>query len=259
MSAFTAQDLRSIEAQTSPASRRGSPNEHAQLNALAETLARHPARRAFSPIVIAGLTRIVEAILIATSGVLVHSFYVAPVWGYEPGYYVAVFGMTILALLVFEALDINHVGAFRAPLYQGFRLAGGWTFVFLVALAAIFFLKLQDIFSRVWLLSWYLGGLAILLLVRGIVSGIVFFSLAAPAQPPALGAGLELRKLPKAKAVRVVKEVKAKAPKAPKVAKEPKAEKVASGKKVSSADKKAKKAENVEAAKKADRKSASKT
>ncbi|MBV8850033.1 MAG: undecaprenyl-phosphate glucose phosphotransferase [Methylobacteriaceae bacterium] len=173
MSAFTADDLRDVEQQAS--SRRGSPKERDRLNALAETLARHPTRRAFSPIVLAGLTRMVEAILIAASGVFVHAFYVAPVWGYEPAYYVAIFGMTVLALLVFEALDINHVGAFRAPLYQGFRLACGWTFVFLVALAAIFFLKLDSVFSRVWLLSWYVGGLVLLLLVRGVVSGIVHY------------------------------------------------------------------------------------
>jgi Undecaprenyl-phosphate glucose phosphotransferase len=173
MSAFTAQDLRTVEEQAS--ARRGSPNERARLNALAETLARHPARRAFSPIVLAGLTRMVEAVLIATSGVLIHAIHVAPMWGYEPAYYVGIFAMTILALLSFEVLDINHIGAFRAPLYQGFRLAGGWTFVFLVALAAIFFLKLQDIFSRVWLVSWYVGGLTILLLERGVLSLLVHY------------------------------------------------------------------------------------
>ncbi|MEA2832837.1 MAG: hypothetical protein QOG66_1039 [Methylobacteriaceae bacterium] len=173
MSAFTADDLRTVQERAS--ARRGSSSERARLTALAETLARHPTRRAFSPIVLAGLTRIIEAILIATSGVLIHSFYVAPVWGYEPAYYVGIFGMTILALLVFEALDINHVGAFRAPLYQGFRLAGGWTFVFLVALTAIFFLKLEGIFSRVWLVSWYVGGLTILLLLRAVVSLIAHY------------------------------------------------------------------------------------
>ena len=173
MSAFAADALRGIEGQAS--ARRGSPSERARLSALAETLARHPTRRAISPIVLAGLTRMIEVVLIAASGVLVHMFYVAPVWGYEPAYYVAIFAMTVLALVSFEALDINHVGAFRAPLYQGFRLASGWTFVFLVALAAIFFLKLQDVFSRVWLVSWYVGGLTILLLFRGIVSVIVHY------------------------------------------------------------------------------------
>ncbi len=173
MSAFSAHDLRTIEQEAS--ARSGSSTERARLSALAETLARHPTRRAISPIVLAGFTRMIEAVLIAASGVLVHSFYVAPVWGYEPGYYVAICAMTGLAMLSFEALDINHVGAFRAPLYQGFRLAGGWTFVFLIALAAIFFFKLQDIFSRVWLITWYVGGLTLLLLFRGIVSGMVHY------------------------------------------------------------------------------------
>ncbi len=124
---------------------------------------------------LAGVTRMIEAALIAAIGVFVHSVYVAPVWGYEPAYYVAIFGMTVLSLVVFEALDINHIGAFRAPLYQGFRLACGWTFVFLLAAVAIFFLRLEDVFSRVWLGSWYVGGLAMLLVLRGIVSGIVHY------------------------------------------------------------------------------------
>ncbi|GAC1331890.1 MAG: undecaprenyl-phosphate glucose phosphotransferase [Beijerinckiaceae bacterium] len=174
MAAFTAEDLRAAgDYAPSPASRSGSAAERVRLNALAETLARHPTRRAFSPIVLTGLTRMVEAVLIAASGVLVHAFYVAPAWGYEPIYYIAIFGMTVLSLLVFEALDINHIGAFRAPLRQGFRLAGGWTLVFLAALAAIFFLKLEGMFSRVWLLTWFAVGLTALLLERGIVSIIV--------------------------------------------------------------------------------------
>lgn len=67
-------------------------------------------------------------------------------------------------------------------------------------------------------------------------------------------------KLPKVKAMRVVKELKApKPPKASRAAKEPKVEKAPKGVKESRADKKAKKDKNVDAAKRADRKSASKT
>ena len=64
-------------------------------------------------------------------------------------------------------------------------------------------------------------------------------------------------KLPKPKAVRLVKEAKPpKAPKAPKAEKAPKEAKAAKGTKASRAVKLAKKAENLEAAKKAAKKSA---
>ena len=64
-------------------------------------------------------------------------------------------------------------------------------------------------------------------------------------------------KLPKQRAVRLVKEAKPpKAPKAPKAAKEPKVAKAAKANKPSRAETIAKKAENLEAAKKATKKSA---
>ena len=58
--------------------------------------------------------------------------------------------------MTFQVLNINQVGAFRAPIHQGFRIACGWTLVILAALAAVFFLKLDGTFSRVWMLGWYL-------------------------------------------------------------------------------------------------------
>jgi Undecaprenyl-phosphate glucose phosphotransferase len=45
---------------------------------------------------------------------------------------------------------------------HGTKLAAGWSVVFLVALAGIFFLKLDGAFSRVWLLGWYVAGLGLL-------------------------------------------------------------------------------------------------
>ena len=71
--------------------------------------------------------------------------------GSPPVYYVAIALVAALAIVVFQALDINQVNAFRAPVQQGLRLVGGWTLVFLAALAAVFFLKLEGVFSRVWL------------------------------------------------------------------------------------------------------------
>ena len=144
----------------------------ARLVAVAQSMAGQSAVPAFSSIVLVGLVRIVEFMLIALSGMLIYSFYVVPA-GYGPNYYVAIALVAALAIAAFQALDINHVNAFRAPVQYGLRLMGGWTFVFLATLAAVFFLKLEDVFSRVWLLGWYWLGLALLLTERGILSIIV--------------------------------------------------------------------------------------
>ena len=47
-------------------------------------------------------------------------------------------------LLVLQAMDVYHVAAFRSFVSQGIRIAGGWSIVFLVLLAVIFFSKSAD-------------------------------------------------------------------------------------------------------------------
>ncbi len=58
-----------------------------------------------------------------------------------------------LTVAVFQASGAYGVGAFRAFFNFGVRIVAGWLLVFLVALAAAFFLKIGDNFSRVWLAS----------------------------------------------------------------------------------------------------------
>ena len=125
-------------------------------------------RPAWSPIVLAGIVRIVEFVLIALTGAGVHLLYIAPTHGYEAAYLIAVPAIGAAAVVMFQALDINHVNAFRHPLMPGFRLAGGWSLVILGMLAVVFFSKLEGVFSRVWLGTWYVLGLAVVLLWRGI-------------------------------------------------------------------------------------------
>jgi Undecaprenyl-phosphate glucose phosphotransferase len=148
-------------------------SDHTRIAKAAEMLARLDQRPAYSPIVLAGLVRIVDFLLICAVGFLVHRFYVAPAWGYTAAYAIAIPSIALLAVVFFQAIDINHVGAYRQPLDQGFRLVGAWASVFLAALAIVFFAKLEGVFSRVWLASWFLFGLAALLIERGLVSILV--------------------------------------------------------------------------------------
>jgi Undecaprenyl-phosphate glucose phosphotransferase len=177
MTAFTPQDLQRAAAQpardlpvraandaTAAAGRR---------SALAEMLVGDASRPALSPVVVAGVVRLIEFCLLALIGAAVFVFYIVPVNGYEPAYFFAVPAITAAAIVTFQALGINHVGAFRSPLVHGFRLAGAWSLVLLCTLAVLFFLKLDGSFSRVWLASWYLIGLAALLLWRGFLSLVV--------------------------------------------------------------------------------------
>lgn len=128
---------------------------------------------AYSPIVLAGLVRILEFLLIAASGFAVHRLHVASVNGYGAEYFIVIPGMALLSILAWQALGLYTPAAFRSPIGQGPKLAGGWTLVFLAALAAIFFLKLDNALSRVWLLGWYAGGLGALAAERVAVAAVV--------------------------------------------------------------------------------------
>lgn len=173
MAAFTAEDIKHVGAAPTPTPANPSSKSSGELATLAEAMVRQSAKPAYSPIVLAGLVRIIEFALIFATGVLIHALYVGiPRQGFPIEYYVIVSCVSFLSLVVFQAFDINHVTAFRAPALYGFRLAGAWSLVILAAMAVIFFLKLEGVFSRVWLLSWYALALALLLLERGVL-GIV--------------------------------------------------------------------------------------
>jgi hypothetical protein len=121
----------------------------ARMAKLAETLNNGHARPAYSPLVLAGLARLGEFAIICATGLAVYTLYIFPTHGHIAAYYYAIASMAGVAVLVFQAINIYSLEAFRTPGAQLLRLAGGWTVVFLVAMAALFFLKRGVEFSRV--------------------------------------------------------------------------------------------------------------
>ena len=139
--------------------------------ALAESLAGLSPRPAYSAAVLTGLVRLFEFVAMAGAGFAAHAAYLGYDWSFEIT--VAIASISFVALAAFQALDVNNVSAFRDPAYAMLRVAGGWSFAFLLALAAIFFLKHDLAYSRVWLMSWFLGGFALLLTGRLVLSVVV--------------------------------------------------------------------------------------
>jgi Undecaprenyl-phosphate glucose phosphotransferase len=76
-------------------------------------------------------------------------------------------------MLAFQAADIYQVQAFRGYEKQYFRLASAWSVVFLVIIGCTFFAKLADEFSRVWLGTFYVVGLLMLLGSRKLLFQLV--------------------------------------------------------------------------------------
>src|SRR5215210_1162967 len=130
--------------------------------AAVEIAAQH-APPGYSPIVVAGVVRLVEFALVAAIGLAVYLAYVVPNDGFEWYYLTAILGISVLAMVAFQAADIYQIQAFRGHEKQYMRLAAAWSVVFLIAIGVSFFAKAGDQFSRVWLGGYYVAGLLFLI------------------------------------------------------------------------------------------------
>ncbi len=142
------------------------PAKPHQLSPAALTLAEANYEPAYSPIVLAGLVRMIEAALIVAVGFGVYVGYVVPGHGFAWYYFAAIFGIALLAMLAFQVADIYQVQAFRGHEKQYMRLASAWSVVFLIAIGISFFAKAGDQFSRAWLGTFYVLGLFALIAFR---------------------------------------------------------------------------------------------
>jgi Undecaprenyl-phosphate glucose phosphotransferase len=128
--------------------------------------AAQPAAKPYSPIVVAGMVRLIEFALVALVGSAVYVSYVVPRDGFDWLYAFAIGSIAALATLAFQIADIYQVQAFRGHEKQYFRLMTAWSVVFLIAIGATFFAKAGDQFSRVWLGTFYASGLIVLVSFR---------------------------------------------------------------------------------------------
>jgi Undecaprenyl-phosphate glucose phosphotransferase len=130
-------------------------------------------RPAYSPIVIAGVVRVIDFVMLSLIGVAIYCIYVLPLNGFQWGYVAAIVGMTIAAVICFQAADIYEVLVFRGQLRQMTRMISSWAFVFLLFIGASFFAKLGGEISRLWLSAFFFAGLAALIAQRAVVRSLV--------------------------------------------------------------------------------------
>jgi Undecaprenyl-phosphate glucose phosphotransferase len=161
----TREVTRAIEAQSAAAGviatrpRRVPPRE---LGALAHAIAAEPVNASISPVVLAGMIRIVEFVLISALGLAIYGWYVYPDEGFALRYLVATLAISGASILAFQFADVYDVAALRTHVHQLSRLGTAWTAVFFLALAIAFFAKFEGMYSRVWAASFYGIGLFML-------------------------------------------------------------------------------------------------
>ncbi|MEW6438737.1 MAG: undecaprenyl-phosphate glucose phosphotransferase [Pseudomonadota bacterium] len=127
----------------------------------------------FSRVVLEGLVRFAEFLLITAAGFAIYYFYIARTEGYSQPYLVGVPLVAGFAVLALQSAELYKISAFRRFPVDGLRLVGAVTVIFAIALALIFFLKLDAVFSRVFMLAWYGASLAALAGERALLALLV--------------------------------------------------------------------------------------
>jgi Undecaprenyl-phosphate glucose phosphotransferase len=167
MSAFDVRDLMKADSAgappQAPAAGAGAPRT---FHPLAERIAAMPVKQTLSPVLIEGLVRLADVVIVAGVGVLAFWLYVHGNSATLLPYQFTIPLMAIGALGCFQAMHLYQLGVQRNFVAVAVRLITAWTGLFLLALAAFFFLKVGDQFSRVWLASFYVCGLLALLCAR---------------------------------------------------------------------------------------------
>ncbi|WP_407181545.1 undecaprenyl-phosphate glucose phosphotransferase [Bradyrhizobium sp. STM 3562] len=129
--------------------------------------------RAYSPIVIAGVVRLADFLLLSAVGLTLYFGYVVRLDGFRWEYVAAIFAMTIATVVCFQAADIYQVQVFRGQLRQMTRMISSWAFVFLLFMGASFLAKMGGAVSRLWLSAFFSLGLAALIAERLILRTLV--------------------------------------------------------------------------------------
>ena len=130
-------------------------------------------RSAYSPIVIAGLVRLADFILLSFIGIALYLGYMVPLNGFRWEYVAAIFAMMMTAVICFQAADLYDVQMFRGQLRQMTRMISSWIFVFLLFIGVSFLAKLGSEISRLWLSAFFCLGLAALISGRLFLRALV--------------------------------------------------------------------------------------
>ncbi len=144
-----------------------------RLSQAALVVASQKVPRAYSPIVIAGVVRIVDLVSLSFIGTSLYLGYVAPLSGFHWEYIASILTMALVAVICFQAADIYDVQVFRGQLRQMTRMISSWAFVFLLFIGVSFFAKVGGEVSRLWLSAFFFIGLATLISSRLLLRSLV--------------------------------------------------------------------------------------
>jgi len=132
--------------------------EPRRLAAAALAAAAEYAPPAYSQIVLAGVVRLIEFVVILLIGIGIYGTYVVPSNGFEWYYGATIAGIAAMAVVAVQAAGLYQVQAFYGHANSYLRLSSAWSLVFFVVIGISFFAKASEQFSRVWLAAFFICG-----------------------------------------------------------------------------------------------------
>jgi Undecaprenyl-phosphate glucose phosphotransferase len=120
-----------------------------------------------SPVVVRGMARATEFLIIALAGLNAYYLYVA---GREiamaGAYWTVSFGAAAATVAAFELSGLYSIPAFRGYVPRAGRMVAIWTGIAGLLMAIAFFTRFGADFSRVWMAMWFVSATALLVAAR---------------------------------------------------------------------------------------------
>ncbi len=146
--------------------------EDVHLSERARQVASQFTANAISPVMIAGVLRLIEFVMVFVIGMGVYLSYVYPMDGFKWIYPLTTFSGAVLTMVFLQAVDAYQISSLRTIIPQIGRVLGAWTMVFAFFAVVAFFARIGTDYSRIWFGSWYSGGLIFFIVFRSIVAAI---------------------------------------------------------------------------------------
>jgi len=140
------------------------------LTEAAERIIAAPVEPTYSGAVISGVAQAIEALLLATLGLAIHSIYVP---GSEALYVPLVMGTVLIANILFNAAQTHRIVLYRALGRQALRVLVAWALAFTILAVGLVLFKASELVSRVWLVGWFVSGAIVLMAFRFSLRAVV--------------------------------------------------------------------------------------
>jgi len=144
-----------------------------RLSSTALAVADQKVQSAHSPIVIGGVLRLLDFVLISFSGLALHFGYATAAVGDSWRYPILAFSMAAATVAILQALDIYQIQHFQASFSRIPRLLLCWCVVFIIALSLSHVARLDDASLRIWFAAFFGVGIVALISERFAVRAVL--------------------------------------------------------------------------------------